>query len=280
MTFSYFRKFFKKDEEQDFRDKLEEYIESDDQTAEDGGIQLDKSELALVSNVLRLRDLTAADVMIPRAEIICAKRDASLEEFIDIFSKCGFSQIPVYNNTLDDVVGVARIRDFLPFVLSPDSFEVKAILRDATFVVPSMPLLDLLVSIRASSNHMALVVDEFGGVDGLVTLNDVITEIVGEIQQSNNILNKIIVRQDGSYLVDARLLLTEFEEKIGINLLDSLVKDVDDIPDIETIGGLVSFMAGRMPTKGETLIHPKNIEIEIVEAEPRRVKRVIMRIKE
>jgi CBS domain containing-hemolysin-like protein len=123
---------------------------------------------------------------------------------------------------------------------------------------------------------MALVVDEFGGVDGLVTLRDVVTEIVGEIQQNRGIFPQIITRQDGSYAADAKMPLSKCEEMLGIELLKPLIHDNNE-PDIETLGGLTMLMAERMPTRGETLIHPSGVAFEIVDADPRRVKRIVIR---
>jgi CBS domain containing-hemolysin-like protein len=237
----------------------------------------DTSELALVSNVLGLKELTAEDIMVPRADIVGAKIDASLDEFIEIFSQNNFSQIPIYKDTLDNVVGMVRVRDFLPYVNRPESFNIESLLKDVIYVVPSIQLLELLVEIRASVNHMALVVDEFGGIDGLVTLHDVVSEIVGEIQQNQSIFPQIISKQDGSIIADAKTPICKCEDLLKIELLKPLMKNADEEPDIETLGGLSILLAGRMPTRGETLVHPSGIEFDIVEADPRKVKRILIR---
>jgi CBS domain containing-hemolysin-like protein len=275
---NYFQKFLRKENESHLIDRLEDLIESDHAMSTDADRD-DVGELALVSNVLGLKDLTAADIMVPRADIVGAKLDATLDEFIDIFSRNRFSQIPIYNNTLDDVVGIVRVRDFLSYVKSPESFSLKPLLREVIYVVPSIQLLELLVAIRESVNHMALVVDEFGGIDGLVTLQDVVSEIVGEIQQNRDIFPQIVAKQDGSFLADGKMLLGECEEILDTNLLKPLQQNDDNIPDIETLGGLMMLLAGRMPTRGETLVHPAGIEFEIVDADPRRVKRIAIRKK-
>ena len=270
-------KFLKKEQEVPLIDRLEDLIESDPEITQE--IESDNtSELALVSNVLGLKDLTAKDIMVPRADIVAAKIDSSLEEFIEIFSNNNFSQIPIYENTLDNVLGIVRVRDFLPYIKDPQSFDIKALLKKVIYVVPSIQLLELLVEIRASANHMALVVDEFGGIDGLVTLQDVVSEVVGEIQQNQNIFPQIITRQDGSWLADAKLPLSECSELLGIDLIQPYIEDNEE-PDIETIGGLTALIAGRMPTRRETLYHPSGVEFEIAEADPRRVKRIIIRKK-
>lgn len=272
---NYFYKLFRKKEEIPLIDRLEDLIEADSEVIND--ISEDAtSEIALVSNVLGLKDLTAKDIMVPRADITAAKVGSSLDEFIEIFSKNNFSQIPIYKDTLDNVVGIVRVRDFLHYVGNPQSFDINKLLKEVIYVVPNIKLLELLVEIRESANHMALVVDEFGGVDGLVTLQDVVTEIVGEIQQSS-LFPEIITRQDGSYLADAKMLVRDCEELLTVELVKPFMHDNDEELDVETLGGLTMLLAGRMPTRGETFSHPSGVEFEIAEADPRRVKRIAIR---
>lgn len=269
----YFHRLFKKKENVPLINQLEGLIESNEADVNKSN-NSDHDELTLVSNVLSLKDLTAYDIMVPRADIIAANIETSLEEFIQIFSKNNFSQIPIYQNTLDNVVGAVRVRDFLPYMYNTDAFDLKSLLRDVVYVVPSMKLLELLVEIKNSTNHMALVVDEFGGVDGLITLQDVVSEIVGEIQQSR-ILSRVVSRPDGSYVVDAKMLVSECENLLNIDLLDSI--EDSEKNDVETLGGLTMLLAGRMPTRGESIIHPSGVEFEILDADLRRVKRIIVR---
>ncbi|MBO4405382.1 MAG: HlyC/CorC family transporter [Alphaproteobacteria bacterium] len=257
-------------------DRLEDLIEADSEVAQELNTD-DTSELALVSNVLGLKDLTAEDIMVPRADIVATKIDTSLDSFIEIFSKNNFSQIPIYKDTLDNVVGIVRVRDFLPYIHNPDSFDIHSLLKEVIYVAPSIQLLELLVEIKASANHMALVVDELGGIDGLVTLQDVVSEIVGEIQQNQSIFPQIINKQDGSFVADAKMLISECEEKLDIDLVSPLLKNENEEVNFETLGGLVMFLAGRMPTRGETFIHLSGIEFEIVEADARHIKRLIIR---
>lgn len=277
-----FLKSFKKTEkhnQEELIEKIEDLIEGSVPSEESDEKKLGHGEMSLVANVLHLKDLTVGDVMIPRAEIVAAKSSTTLKEFIDIFSKSGYSQIPVYSNTLDNVIGVVRIRDFLPYVLEPSSFLLQSVLKDVVFIVPSMQLLELLVEMKVSGKHMALVVDEFGGVDGLVTFEDVVSEIVGEIQQ-NQILPQFVHRHDGSFLVDAKYLVSECSQKLGIDLIKPLIQDDEDAPDVDTMGGLLGYMLGRLPSKGEIIHHPANIDFEIVDADPRRIKRIIIRYRE
>lgn len=272
----YLSHLFKKKQEVPLIDRLEDLIESD-ANAEHECPNDDSSELELVSNVLGLKDLTAEDIMIPRADIVAAKADTSLDEFINIFSQNNFSQIPIYKDTLDNVIGIVRVRDFLPYIKHPELFNLKSLLKEVIYVVPSIQLMELLVEIRSSANHMALVIDEFGGIDGLVTLQDVITEIVGEIQQNKSIFPDIISKPDGTFIADGKVFVTECEDLLEVELTKPLLKDEDAEPEFETIGGLVMALAGRMPTRGETFQHPSGVEFEIIEASPRRVKRILIR---
>ncbi|MDR0677548.1 MAG: hemolysin family protein [Holosporaceae bacterium] len=272
----YLSKFFKRNQEIPLIEKLEDLIESDPQISQEINAN-DAGELALVSNVLGLKDLTAEDIMVPRADIVAAEINASLDEFIELFSKCSFSQIPIYKGTLDNILGIVRVRDFLSYIKEPKSFKVESLLKEVIYVVPSIRLLELLVEIRESANHLVLVVDEFGGIDGLVTLQDVVSEIVGEIQQNRNIFPQIIAKQDGSLIADAKMPIEECENLLKIKLLEPLTEKDEEEPDIETLGGLTMFLAGKMPTRGETLIHPSGLEFDIIEADPRKVKRVIIR---
>jgi CBS domain containing-hemolysin-like protein len=276
---NYLQKLLRKSPQTPLLDRLEDLIESDPDASKK--IESDSNgELALVSNILGLKDLTAADIMVPRADIVAAKFDTSLDEFINLFTSNHFSQIPIYNNTLDDVMGIVRVRDFLPYIKNRNSFDIRALLKEVIYVVPSIKLLELLAEIRESANHMALVVDEFGGVDGLVTLQDVVSEIVGEIQQNNAIFLQMATKPDGSFVMDAKMLVSECEEILGLDLLKHFRRDDNsDDPDVETIGGLMMLMAERMPTRGETFFHPAGVEFEIMDADPRRVKRVLVRKK-
>jgi CBS domain containing-hemolysin-like protein len=273
---NYLSKLFKKDNDLPLIDRLEDLIESDPE-ANSGANGDDTNELALVSNVLGLKDLTAEDIMVPRADIVAAKMNTTLDEFIKIFSKNSFSQIPIYKDTLDNIVGIVRVRDFLPYINDSKSFDIESLLKDVIYVVPSIQLLELLVEIRASVNHMALVVDEFGGIDGLVTLHDVVSEIVGEIQQNQSIFPQIITKQDGSLIADARTPICKCEDLLRMELLRPLMKESGEEPRVESLGGLTMLLAERMPTRGETLIHPSGVEFDILEADPRRVKRVLIR---
>lgn len=270
---------FKKEGELPLIDRLEGLLESDQEDA--GAINSnDSGELELVTNVLGLKDLTAEDVMVPRADIVAAKIDTPLKDFIKLFSQNNFSQIPIYKDTLDNVVGIVRVRDFLTYINEPDTFDINRLIKSVMYVVPSVQLMDLLSELRASANHMALVVDEFGGIDGLVTLQDVISEIVGEIQQNRNMFPSAVTRQDGAIVVDGKTLVSECEEMLDVDLTSCFLKENEDEPDFETVGGLTMLLAERMPTRGETFTHPSGVKFEILDASPRCVKRVAIRMED
>ncbi|SMH55587.1 hemolysin family protein [Azospirillum agricola] len=235
-------------------------------------------ERALLTNILKLRETTVADVMVPRADIIAVDIDTPLPALVQKVAEEGHSRLPVYRETLDDVVGVIHIKDVLSVMArqaqgNAAEADLKGIVRDVKIVAPSMPVLDLLVQMRQSRRHLALVVDEFGGIDGLVTIEDLVEEIVGEIEDEHDEESapRLVERPDGSLIADARLPIEDFEERVGPVLTE------EEREDIETLGGLVVSLAGRVPARGEMLIHPSGLEFEIVEADSRRLKRLRVR---
>lgn len=251
------------------RDAIEELIEEDET-----GASIAADERVLLTNILKLRDRTVVDVMVPRADIVAVDVDTGLPELVARMAEEAHSRMPVYRGTLDDVVGMIHIKDVLAVVAGQRPFQIKDILRDVPIVAPSMPVLDLLLQMRQNRQHMALVVDEFGGIDGLATIEDLVEEIVGEIEDEHDVdpSPRIAARPDGSFLADARVSLDAFEAAVGRHLTE------DDREDIDTLGGLVVALAGRVPARGELLRHPEGFEFEIVDADPRRVKRVRIRL--
>ena len=277
--------------ESSWRDTIEELIEDSDEP--EPSIQL--HERMLLRNILRLQDTTAIDVMVPRADILGVDISTPLPDVLRILSEKAHSRVPVYRETLDDVVGLVHIRDVLA-AQDPTSDamagetpegrllqgeEVSAdqktglgdILRDILIVAPSMPVLDLLLEMRQRRQHMALVVDEFGGIDGLITIEDLIEEIVGEIQDEHEIdeTPRLDERPDGSFLADARLPIELFEEQVAP------VLEEDERDDVDTLGGLVFALAGRVPARGELLRHDAGLEFEVIDADSRRIKRLRVR---
>ncbi|WP_245593591.1 hemolysin family protein [Azospirillum halopraeferens] len=251
------------------RDTIEELIEEEDET--EGSMAA--SERALLANILKLRDRTVVDVMVPRADIIAVDVDTDIPTLIRRMSEEQHSRMPVYRETLDEVVGMIHIKDVVTCIAGDRGCALRDLVRDVLIVAPSMPVVDLLVQMRQARQHMALVVDEFGGIDGLVTIEDLVEEIVGEIEDEHDEATqpRLVERPDGSLMADARLSIEDFEERVGPVLTE------EEREDIDTLGGLVVSLAGRVPARGELLKHPSGLEFEIVDADPRRIKRLRVR---
>ncbi len=264
------RKFKKNETDGSLRETLEELIEESVETEP----SIESDERQLLGNVLNLRDLTAYDVMIPRADIIAVPVTATAQEVLQQFVKSGVMRILVYRETLDHVLGMLHIKDILVWQNSKKAWVIKNLIRDVLFISPTMRTLDLLLKMRETGSKMAVVVDEYGGVDGLVTFSNLIEEIIGDIQdahdQSPSV--QIEIRPDGSVVADARMTLEELNETFPNQLLLN-----DSHEDIDTLGGLVVFLAGRVPIRGELIRHPSGIEFEVLEADPRRVRRLCLR---
>lgn len=253
------------------RETLEEYIEDKIENFNEESIS--KHEKDLISNVLDLRDRTAADVMVPRADIVAINETIEEQELLKLFSERQYSRLPVYKNTLDHVIGTLHVKDVMATMARGEKIEINKLVRDVPIISPSMHILDLLVEMRTTKKHMGLVVDEYGGIDGLVTIGDVIEDIVGEIEDEYILGDnpEIITQKDGTIIADARVDLEEFEEKFG-EILNKEEREEND-----TLGGLVFFMAGRVPARGEVLTHETGAKFEILEADPRRVHRLCIR---
>lgn len=252
------------------RETIEELIED---TVE-ANPSIESDERLLLGNVLNLRDRTAEDAMVPRVDIIAVPLATTAPELLAVLTRSRHSRTPVYRSNLDDVIGMLEVKDVLAWVATNKPLNIKAMVREVLFVSPTMRTLDLLFQMRESGTKMAMVVDEFGGIDGLVTFSDLIEEIIGDIQdaQDRSPSPQLLDRADGSILADARVTLEEISEKYHVNLI---VEGMED--DIDTLGGLVVALAGRVPNRGELISHPTGLEIEVVDADPRRVKRLYLR---
>lgn len=260
--------------EAQLRETLEEIIDEikEVEGEEEVVAPISSDERVMLSNILRLRHLTAYDVMVPRADIVAVDLDTPIEALIDVMSEAGHSRLPVYRETLDEVVGIVHIKDVLTYMKGERTFDLVDLVRRILVVAPSMRVLDLLLEMRLSRVHMALVVDEFGGIDGLVTIEDLVEEIVGEIEDEHDVAEgpKLIERADGSLLADARATIEEFEAKIG-----PVLSEEEREEDIDTLGGLLFSLAGRVPGRGELVEHESSgVSFEVLEADPRRVKRL------
>ncbi|MBT3764740.1 MAG: HlyC/CorC family transporter [Rhodospirillaceae bacterium] len=251
------------------RDTLEELIEE----REEAEAPIDAEEKVLLANILELRGQTVFDVMVPRVDITAVDVQSSLAELISVMTKEAHSRVPIYRDNLDHVTGMVHIKDVLAWRGEDAAFSLPKILRKVLFVSPSMQVLELLLEMRAKRTHMAMVVDEYGGVDGLVTIEDLVEEIVGEIEDEHDQTEEpeLVQRPDGSFDADARAVLEELQDVL------KPIMGEEEWEDSQTLGGLVVDLAGRVPIRGELITHSSGIEFQILDADPRRLKRVRVR---
>lgn len=242
--------------------------------AQDATQPIDPHERSLLVNILKLHEQTAADIMVPRVDIVALEEETPFAEAVRQIVEWGHSRVPIYHETLDDVVGMIHIKDLLSYVVDGRAAPLKEITRKLLFVAPTMPLLDLLLQMRLARIHMAIVVDEFGGTDGLVTIEDVIEEIVGDIKDEHDDADqpKLVIRPDGTMLASGRTPLAALEDHIKGPLVPAGMEE-----SVTTLGGLVVALAGRVPARGEIVQHPLGFDFEILDADPRRVKRLRLR---
>ncbi|MBP6985657.1 MAG: HlyC/CorC family transporter [Alphaproteobacteria bacterium] len=261
------------DKEGSIRETIGELIE--DETQEQS--ELTEHEKKLLSNVLSMQELTVEDVAIPRADMVSCSIQDSFQHILDTYSKTGFSKLPIYGETLDDVLGYLNVQDLLKFAPEFKETDITPLIREVLFVPESMQLMDLLLQMRATKAPVAIVVDEYGGVDGLVTLWDVVQELIGETDDSDSqdTTKNTTKMSDGSVIANARMELEDFEDEFG----PFLTKEEREEEENDTIGGLITSLIGRVPTRKEIITHPSGIEFEILEADPRRIIRVRVHFK-
>ncbi len=259
--------FLKKDTENNARQTLEEIIE---ETTKEEESSLENDERVLLGNVLNLRDLTADEIMIPRTEIIAAPHTISFSDLVKKFIKTGVARLPIYQGTLDNVIGFISAKAVLKNVDIKKNTSIKSLINDILFVSPAMRTLDLLLQMRESGTKMAIVVDEYGGADGLITLSDLMEEIIGDIQDAHEDEPVSFIKEVGKdmFEVDARTELRELERKLECPF------PRDDDEDMNSIGGFVTSVLGRVPVRGEFVKHESGLECEILEADPRRIKKI------
>ena len=230
--------------------------------------------------MMNLRRMRVDDVAIPKADITAVPITSTLAEIVSVFKESGLTRLPVYDGTLDTPVGMAHLKDIAlthGFNGKSKSFELAAMVRPLLFVPPSMTIGVLLTKMQAERRHMALVIDEYGGVDGLVTIEDLIEQVIGEIEDEHDVDEGTYWtdEKNGQYLALAKTPLEEFEAEIGRSLTDH--DDVDE-EEIDTLGGLVFMLSGRVPARGEVVVHPDGTEFEVIDADPRRIKRLRVRV--
>ena len=231
---------------------------------------------ARARGMINLRRLNVEDVAIPKAEIVSVAEDISQEELVQVFRESGLTRLPVYRETLDQPVGMVHMKDYaLRHAMNGDDteFDLKAMLRPLLYVPPSMPIGVLLSRMQAERRHMALVIDEYGGVDGLLTIEDLIEQVIGEIEDEHDVAEGKFWTQEkpGCYIALARSPLDEFQEEVGI---DFTAHEDIDAEEVDSLGGLVFMLAGRVPVRGEVVEHPNGTEFELLDADPRRIKRL------
>lgn len=261
---------FGRNGETSWHESVEEFIEEEDDVAE----QITPEERDLLLNLLRFNKLRVEDAMIPRSDIVAVEQETSLDEVVALIKAHGHSRMPVYRETLDDIVGMVHMRDVMAFWGAETPFALADVKRQILFVPPSMPVTNLLAEMRNSRQHMAVIIDEYGGTDGLATIEDLVEEIVGEIEDEHDEDESpvLAVLADGTIEADARTPIEDLEKRLGASLLHG-----EDEEDIDTVGGLVFALAGRVPRRRDRIIHPVGYEFEVVDADPRRVKRVRVR---
>lgn len=259
------------------RESLEEVIEESDRQRPD----LSAPERVMFANLLKFGELRVKDVMVPRADIVAVDEKTSLADLVLLFREAQHSRLPVYRETLDDPTGLVHLKNVLALLENDgeESFRLREqpiahIRHDILFAPPSMPVVDLLLKMQTTHTHLALVIDEYGGTEGLVSIEDIIEEIVGDIADEHDEEAPHARRlADGAFLADARIDLEDFKAETGI----AFPLDEDTQEEIDTLGGLVVSLIGRVPQRGEIIAHPGGVEFEVLEADPRRVKRLRIR---
>ena len=280
------------------RDSLEGVIDS--HAEKTGATALDADARSMMLNLLGFADMRVDDIMVPRANIVAADETSSMRELLAQFIDANHSRIPIYRESLDDITGMIHVKDYLRWMatkgtkkksksaaeagislaaieLSSTIKQHPSMIRDVLFVPPSMPAPDLLIKMKASHIHLAIVVDEYGGTDGLVSLEDLIEEIIGDIadEHDTDAEEGMMRKQDDmSYIANALISITTLDETFNVDLLPE-----DQEGEADTLGGLVFEMAGRVPSRGEIIKHPSGLEFEIMESDPRRVKKVRIHLK-
>jgi magnesium and cobalt transporter len=258
------------------RESLEEVIEESERQSP----ALSAQERVMLANLLRFGELRVKDVMVPRADIVAAEEKTSLADLVLLFREAQHSRLPVFRETLDDPIGLVHLKSVLELLEAQGEGKfqlqetpIARIKHDILFAPPSMPVLDLLLKMQASHTHLALVIDEYGGTDGLVSIEDIIEEIVGDIaDEHDEEAPHARSLPGGGFLADARIDLDDFKRETGIEL----PRD-ENQEEIDTLGGLVVSLLGRVPQRGEIVAHPDGTEFEVLEADPRRVKRLCIR---
>lgn len=281
----------------DLRESLETVIET--HVGQSGGAAMAEDARSMLGNLLGFSNLRVDDLMVPRADITALDETSTMRDLLDKFTEANHSRLPIFRETLDDVTGMIHVKDFLGWLsskgkvkkikgkvsgLALDSEELattikghSALMRDVLYVPPSMPAPDLLVKMKTSHVHLAVVVDEYGGTDGLVSFEDLVEAIVGDIADEHDDDDEVaMIKKQGEdiYVADARIAISTLDQMFNVDLLPAEEED-----EADTLGGLIFEMAGRVPIKGEIIKHESGLEFEIMETDPRRVKKLRIHVK-
>jgi CBS domain containing-hemolysin-like protein len=252
------------------REEIEEAIDEAEEAGPIAG-DLTSAERQMLRNLLHFGEQTAGDICVTRGDIMAVPSDISFEDLVRAFVDAGHSRLPVYGESLDAVVGMVHIKDvFMANVDASRDRSLQALMREPLFVPESMGVIELLARMRAQRTHLAIVVDEFGGTEGLVTIEDVVEEIVGDIEDEHDELEgegMLTMLDDGLWEADARLELEELAQAV-----DARLSSAQD--EVDTLGGLMFLLAGHIPAKGECVTHPSGWKLEAVDSDPRRIIRV------
>jgi CBS domain containing-hemolysin-like protein len=269
-------------EEPDLRELIEDAL------ARSKSDTLSAQERSMLRRILQFGTLTVEDVMVPRADIIAVDDTVSVAELMDVFRQAEHSRVPVYHETLDDPRGMVHIRDLMSWITSEAEADKEgtfnlakvdlarsiasiSILREILYVPGSMSVLDLLLKLQTTRLHLALVVDEYGGTDGLVSIEDLVEEVVGDIADEHDVEDEPLIKSDPrlGLVADARTPISDLEKHLGLELASEEQEE-----EVDTLGGLVFAIAGRIPARGELVRHPSGIEFEVLDADPRRIKKL------
>jgi len=264
---SFFKKINPNNLDKNLDQELEQFVAKRINADDSNGKTL-SHENELLKNLAGLRGITASDVMVPRVDIVSVAMSDDFDEIVKQLIKTNHSRVPVRNESLDDIVGILHIKDVLANLFLKEKQNIKSLLKKPIFVSPSISLLDLLYEMRIKRRHLALIVDEYGGIDGLVTIEDLVEELVGEIEDEHDLSSECRLEkmEDGSIVVEARIIIDLVE-----GFIQSIRKE-DLNEEIETLGGFIVSIAGRVPVKGEVIKYsPSGLKFEILEADPRKV---------
>jgi len=263
--FNILKIFFGKKDRTSLSDTIVEYVSDSDSK------KIGAEEKEILINAVNFTDTIVEDVMVPRSDIVAAPINSSLKNIKNLFLEKGYTRIPLFSENLDNIKGFIHIKDILPYFSSDEEVKIEKKMRRALFIPPSMKIVDLAYKMRNASTRLAIVVDEYGGTDGLITMEDLMDEIVGEVEE-----NEVISLGDSSFEVSARIKIEDLEERLHTKFVDR--SDVDD--DFDTLGGLIASISQKIPKSGEIINHHSGAKFHIKEAASRYIKKVIIELPE